>query len=156
MSYNRVVLLGNHTRDPEMRYTPKGTAVAQFTLAVNRKWKAEDGSEKDEVSFVDCNAWGRSAEVVVQWFHKGDPMLLEGRLKQETWEDKNTHQRRSAIKVVMESFSFVGSKRGGGAAPSAGVAEPAPARRLGARDTAAAGAAAEGPAAEQEPDDIPF
>ena len=106
-SFNRVIIMGNLTSDPELRYTPKGTAIAQLTLAVNRKWKSESGEKKEEVSFVDCNAWGRTAETIGQYMKKGRPLLVEGRLKQETWTDKQTQKQRSALKVVIESFSFV-------------------------------------------------
>src|SRR5271163_94030 len=122
-SFNKVILAGNLTRDPELRYTPKGTAVAQITLAVNRTWKSETGESKEEVSFVDVDVWGRQAEVIAQYMRKGRPLLVEGRLKQDTWEDKNTKQKQSKLKVVLESFSFLdsgnrGGDGGGGSAPS--------------------------------------
>jgi single-strand DNA-binding protein len=133
-SFNRVILAGNLTRDPELRYTPKGTAVCRFTLAVSRNWVGEDGQKKEEVSFIDVDAWGRQGEVVAQYMKKGRPFLVEGRLKQDTWEDKNTKQKQSKLKVVLESFSFIDSKpsdAGGGAPPpprpeasSAPAAEP--------------------------------
>src|SRR5579859_1743827 len=115
-SFNKVILAGNLTRDPELRYTPKGTAVARITLAVNRTYTAGEGGEKkEEVSFVDVDVWGRQAEVISQYMKKGRPLLVEGRLKQDTWEDKNTKQKQSKLKVVLESFSFLDSgNRGGG------------------------------------------
>ena len=149
-SFNKVILAGNLTRDPELRYTPKGTAVARITLAVNRTYTAEGGEKKEEVSFVDIDVWGRQAEVISQYMKKGRPLLVEGRLKQDTWEDKNTKQKQSKLKVVLESFSFIDSNRGGegGAAPEAPRPRPA---------TAAAPAPecgeADGPA---EGDDVPF
>jgi single-strand DNA-binding protein len=154
-SFNKVILAGNLTRDPELRYTPKGTAVAQLTLAVNRTWKTESGESKEEVSFVDVEAWGRQAEVIAQYMRKGRPLLVEGRLKQDTWEDKNTHQKQSKLKVVLESFSFIDSNRPEGGAPpsdaprrpAAGGAAPPPAKP-------AAPSEAEGPGAED--DDVPF
>ena len=98
-NFNKVILMGNLTRDPELRYTPKGTAVAKITLAVNRTWKSESGESKEEVSFVDVDVWGRQAEVIGQYMKKGRPLLVEGRLKQDTWEDKNTKQKQSKLKV---------------------------------------------------------
>jgi single-strand DNA-binding protein len=151
-NFNKVILAGNLTRDPELRYTPKGTAVARITLAVNRTWKGEDGQSKEEVSLVDVDIWGRQAEVISQYMKKGRPLLVEGRLKQDTWEDKNTKQKQSKLKVVLESFSFIDSNRGdagGGAAeaprasrPAAAVSAPAP-----------EGGEADGP---PEGDDVPF
>src|SRR5215475_13268289 len=117
-SFNKVILCGNLTRDPELRYTPKGTAVAKIGLAVNRTWVGEDGQKKEEVSFIDVEAWGRQGEVIAQYMKKGRPLLIEGRLKLDTWEDKNTKQKVSKLKVVLESFSFIDSNRGDGA-PSA-------------------------------------
>jgi single-strand DNA-binding protein len=151
MSFNKVIILGNHARDPEMRYLPKGTAVTDFTLAVNREWKSESGEKKSEVSFIDCVAFSRHAEVVAKYFHKGDPMLCEGRLKQETWEDKNGGGKRSRLKVIMESFSFVGGKK------DAGESGPAPIhnRQKTASEIAKESAApSDAPAPEE--DDVPF
>src|SRR5580698_1309576 len=132
-NFNKVIIAGNLTRDPELRYTPKGTAVARITLAVNRTFTSGEGGEKkEEVSFVDVDVWGRQAEVISQYMKKGRPLLVEGRLKQDTWEDKNTKQKQSKLKVVLESFSFIDSgNRGsdGGAPPSrpAAAASSAPA-----------------------------
>jgi single-strand DNA-binding protein len=119
-SFNKVIIAGNLTRDPELRYTPKGTAVARITLAVNRTFSNEGGEKKEEVSFIDVDAWGRQGEVIAQYLKKGRPLLVEGRLKQDTWEDKNTKQKQSKLKVVLESFSFIDSNRGdeqGGGGP---------------------------------------
>lgn len=153
-SFNKVILAGNLTRDPELRYTPKGTAVARITLAVNRVYTSGEGGEKkEEVSFVDVDVWGRQAEVISQYMKKGRPLLVEGRLKQDTWEDKNTKQKQSKLKVVLESFSFIDSNRGdsgGGGSAEAPRSRPAP---------AAAGAPApEGGEADAPPegDDVPF
>jgi single-strand DNA-binding protein len=149
-SFNKVILAGNLTRDPEVRYTAKGSAVAAFTLAVNRRWKSESGELKEEVSFIDVEAWDKRAETIAQYLKKGNPFLVEGRLKQDTWEDKNTHQKQSKLKVVLEGFSFLGTGRADNAAPAS------------ARPTAAPTAAAEAPAAaepetpEPEHDDVPF
>jgi single-strand DNA-binding protein len=150
-SFNKVLLMGNLTRDPELRYTPKGTAVAQLGLAVNRQWKSESGETKEEVTFVDIDAFGRQAEVIGQYLKKGRPIFIEGRLKLDTWDDKQTNQKRSKLKIVLESFQFLdgGRPEGGGGGGGAG----APARRPAA-------AADSAPASEPEPppvdDDVPF
>jgi single-strand DNA-binding protein len=119
-NFNKVILAGNLTRDPELRYTPKGTAVVKFGLAINRTWKNESGESKEEVTFVDVDAWGRSAEVIAQYMRKGRPILIEGRLRLDSWEDKNTHQKVSKLKVTLETFSFIDSKgpEGGGGVPT--------------------------------------
>ena len=110
VNYNKCILGGAITRDPEIRYSTKGSAVCGFGIAMNREWKSEAGEKKKEVTFVDVTVFGRQAEVVAQYFKKGSPILLEGRLKLEQWEDKQTHQKRSALKVILESFSFVNTK----------------------------------------------
>src|SRR4051794_1493601 len=99
-SFNKVILMGNLTRDPELRYTPKGTAVAKLGLAVNRVWKSETGESKEEVTFVDVDAFGRSAETIAQYCKKGRPILIEGRLRQDTWDDKQTGQKRTKLGIV--------------------------------------------------------
>ena len=151
-SFNRVILAGNLTREPELRYTPKGTAIARIGLAVNRTWKSETGEMKEEVTFVDVDAWGRQAEVIAQYLRKGRPLLMEGRLKLDQWEDKNTHQKQSKLRVVLESFTFIDSKGGGegggGDAPRARSAAPAPAT--------AAVPAGEPDVTPPEEDDVPF
>src|ERR1043166_8033959 len=111
-NFNKVILAGNLTRDPELRYTPKGTAIAKLGLAINRTWKNEAGETKEEVTFVDVDSFGRQAEVIAQYVKKGRPLLVEGRLKLDQWEDKNTHQKQSKLRVVLESFSFLDSPRG--------------------------------------------
>ena len=152
-NFNKVILAGNLTRDPELRYTPKGTAVARITLAVNRTWKSESGENKEEVSFVDVDVWGRQAEVISQYMKKGRPLLVEGRLKQDTWEDKNTKQKQSKLKVVLESFSFIDSNRGGES--GGGGSSEAPRSRPAATSPAPApeGGEADAP---PEGDDVPF
>ena len=152
-NFNRVILAGNLTRDPELRYTPKGTAIAKFGLAINRTWKTETGETKEEVTFVDVDAFGRQAEVVAQYMKKGRPFLVEGRLKLDQWEDKNTHQKQSKLKVVLEGFSFIDTKGADGGVPS-----PAPRTQPAAAAAAPAGApaAAESEAPEPEQDDVPF
>ncbi|MBM3889429.1 MAG: single-stranded DNA-binding protein, partial [Verrucomicrobia bacterium] len=93
-SFNRVILMGNLTRDPERRYTPKGTAVTEFAIAVNRTYTTESGDKKDEVHYFDIVVWGRAAENCAQYLSKGRPVLIEGRLHQDRWEDKDTHKTR--------------------------------------------------------------
>lgn len=130
-SYNQVTLIGNLTRDPEMRYTPKGTAVARVSLAINRKWRNEAGEEKEEVTFVDCDAWGKTAELVAQYTAKGDPLFVTGRLKLDTWEDKKTQEKKSRLGVVIEQMQFLrGKAEGTRTAPS----KPAPAPAATAED----------------------
>ena len=148
-SFNRVILVGNLTRDPELRYTPKGTAVAQLGVAVNRQWKSDTGEAKEEVTFVDVDAFGRQAEVIGQYLKKGRPILIEGRLKYDTWEDKQTNQKRSKLKVVLESFQFLGGGRGEGAP----AGPPAEARRPAGAGDSAPVAEPEGPPVD---DDVPF
>ena len=122
MNYNKVILLGNLTRDPEVRVTPKGTSICQFGLAVNRDYKTEGGEKQSEVTFVDVEAWGKQAETVARYCVKGRPLLIEGRLKFDQWEDKASGQKRSKLKVVLESFQFIGSKQ-----DAADAQRPAPA-----------------------------
>jgi len=117
-SFNKVILMGNLTRDPQLRYTPSQQAVCDFSLAVNRKWKSPDGQDREEVSFIDCTAWGRTAEVINQYCTKGKPLMVEGRLKQDTWDDKTTGQKRSKLNVVVETMQLLGSRDGGGAGGS--------------------------------------
>src|SRR5512137_2128728 len=108
-SFNKVILVGNLTRDPELRYTPKGLAIAKIGLAVNRTWKSETGESKEEVTFVDIDAFGKQAETIGQYLKKGRPILVEGRLRLDQWDDKQTGQKRSRLGVVMEGFQFLDS-----------------------------------------------
>jgi len=107
---NKVMLIGNLTRDPEVRYTPKGTAVTDLGLAVNRNYTTETGEKREETTFVDITLWGRQAEVVGQYMKKGRPIYIEGRLQMDTWQDKQTGQNRSKLKVVGENFQFLGGR----------------------------------------------
>ena len=104
---NKVFLLGNLTRDPEVKLLGGDRATASFGLAVNRKWKGADGEAKEEVTFVDCECWGRTAETVGQFLTKGSKCLIEGRLKLDSWEDKTTGEKRSKLKVVAEQVKFL-------------------------------------------------
>lgn len=124
-SYNKVILIGNLTRDPELRYLPKGTAVVRLGLAVNRRWRSESGEEREEVTFVDVDAFGRQAETLAQYMKKGRPLMVEGRLKLDSWEDKTTHQKKSRLGVVLESFTFLDSGNRGESGGAQGE-EPAP------------------------------
>jgi single-strand DNA-binding protein len=126
LSYNRVILLGNLTRDPELRYTPKGTAIAKIGLAVNRVWTNESGEKKEEVTFVDVDIFGRTAENVGQYIRKGGSILIEGRLKLDQWDDKQTGQKRQKLGVVAESVQFLGNKAGTTSTPARPAASPAP------------------------------
>jgi single-strand DNA-binding protein len=129
-SFNKVIIAGNLTRDPELRYTPKGTAIGVISVAVNRKWKSESGELKEEVTYVDCTAFGRTAETIGQYLNKGSPLLVEGRLRTESWDDKETGKKRSRMSVVLEGFQFLASQRDAGtdrgtAEPAAGTPAPA-------------------------------
>ena len=118
--------MGNLTRDPELRYTPKGTAVAKLGLAVNRTWRNAEGQQQDETTFVDVDAFGKQAETLGQYMQKGRPILVEGRLKLDQWEDKNTGQNRSKLGVILEKFSFVGGVQTGGNANAPQSSAPPP------------------------------
>jgi single-strand DNA-binding protein len=146
-NYNKVILIGNLTRDPELRYTPKGTAVAKIGVAINRTWRTDAGETKEEVTFVDVDAFGRQAETLGQYMKKGRPIMIEGRLRLDTWEDKQTSQKRSKLGVVMESFQFLDyggrGSEDGTAPPSRGKAAPAAAPQEGGQE----------PPAD---DDVPF
>lgn len=156
-NFNKVILAGNLTRDPELRYTPKGMAIAKFGLAVNRTWKNEAGETKEEVTFVDIDSFGRQAEIIAQYFKKGRPILMEGRLRLDTWEDKQTNQKRSKLGVVLEAFQFLDSKGSAeGGVPSAAVAEPARPRPAAAAPTAAAPAPEANEPEPPEHDEVPF
>ena len=119
-NFNKVLLVGNLTRDPELKHTPSNQAVAQIGLAGNRQYNTKDGEKREETTFVDCEAWGRTAEVMCQYLAKGRPVLVEGRLKLDQWQDKDGNNR-SKLKVVIENFQFVGGREGGGGgAPQGG------------------------------------
>jgi len=119
-SFNKVMLMGNLTRDVEIRHTSGNTAVGNFGLAVNRKFKTQSGDQREEVTFVDCEAWGRTAEVMAQYLSKGRPVFIEGRLKLDQWEDKNGGGKRSKLSVVVENFQFIDSGQGGGSGGGGG------------------------------------
>lgn len=159
MAYlNKVFLIGNLTRDPELRVTPKGTAICSFGLAVNRQYRDENGTARDETTFVDIEAWGKQGELVSKYLTKGSPCMVEGRLRLDSWEDKNSGQKRSKLKVVLDNVQFLSRGPGGGAGPQGGDmgGEPdeqprpsAPPRNMGRP----APAPDSGPGLE---DDVPF
>jgi len=112
-NFNKVLLMGNLTRDVEMRHTQNGMALAKFGMAINRKW-SQNGEQKESTCFVDCTAWGRQAEVLTQYVRKGSPLFVEGRLEYSTWEGEDG-KKRSKLEVVVENFQFVGAGKGGAA-----------------------------------------
>ena len=118
-NYNKVLLMGRLTRDIELKYTPSNQAVANIGLAVNNRYKTKDGEDKEETTFVDCEAWGRTAEVLKQYLAKGKPVFIEGRLKLDQWQDKEGGNR-SKLKVVVEGFQFIDSKGGGDGSNNSG------------------------------------
>jgi single-strand DNA-binding protein len=151
---NKVMLMGNVTRDPEIKYTPKGTAVTELGIAVNRQYTADNGEKREDTTFVDVTLWGRQAEVAAEYLKKGRPVFIEGRLQLDTWEDKQSGQKRSKIKVIGEQMQLLGSRQdsggGGGGEPSSGggsrPSRPAPPPKKTSPD----------PDLDAESDDIPF
>ena len=123
-SFNKVILLGNLTRDPEVRYTPSGSAVASFAIAVNRKYKQGDET-KEEVSYIDIVVFGKQAENCGQYLNKGDGALIEGRLQQRRWDDKETGQKRSKVEVAAQSVTFMPKRSSAGRGGGEGHPEPA-------------------------------
>ena len=110
--FNKVILMGNLTRDIEMRTTPSGQTVANFSLAVSRSWKGQDGQTQEQTSFINCVAWGKPGEIIAQYVKKGDALLVSGRLDQRSYDDKDGNKRQ-AIEVNVEDFNFVGGRGGG-------------------------------------------
>jgi single-strand DNA-binding protein len=152
-SYNKVFLLGNLTRDPEVRYTPKGSAVADLGIAVNRQYTLDTGEKREEVTFVDVTFWGRTAEVAGEYLKKGRSVFIEGRLQLDTWDDKQSGQKRSKLKVIGEGMQMLGGRPGG----SGGGDEPDEAPRGRASGGGRSAAPPKGAApAEPDDDEIPF
>jgi single-strand DNA-binding protein len=149
-SFNKVILLGNLTRDPEVRYTPKGSAVADLGIAVNRQYTLENGEKREEVTFVDVTFWGRTAEVAGEYLKKGRSVFVEGRLQLDTWDDKQSGQKRSKLKVIGETMQMLGSPRSGGAANGGDEGD-----RAGRAGKPSAPPKAAAPA-EADEDEIPF
>ena len=153
-SFNKVMIMGNLTRDPEIKYTPKGTAIADIGLAVNRTYTTDSGEKREEVTFIDVTLWGRVAEIVGEYCKKGRPLFVEGRLHLDTWDDKQTGQKKSRLGVTLESFQFLDSgNREGGGAPSAPSAPSAP---RPSRPTAPSAPAPDSDVPPHEGDDVPF
>jgi single-strand DNA-binding protein len=110
-SFNQVTLLGNITREVDVRYTPQGTAIADIGLAINRSWKNDRGEKQEETTFVDVTLWAKVAEVAAEYCHKGDPLFVSGRLHLDTWDDKQTGQRRTKLKVIGETIQLLGTRQ---------------------------------------------
>jgi len=132
-NYNKVMLMGRLTRDPEVRYSANGTAITNIGLAVNRNWRNQDGQTQEEVTFVDVTAFGKRGEAVGQYLKKGRPIFIEGHLRMDQWDDKQTGQKRSKLAIIMDAFEFIDSRGegeggggnfSGGGAPAAGGAAP--------------------------------
>jgi single-strand DNA-binding protein len=140
MNVNKVTLAGRLTRDPESRYTNSGTAITDISLAVSRFYKTEAGETRDETDFIDVTAFGRSAEIIQKHLHKGNPLFVEGRLKLDQWDDKQTGAKRSKLKVIAESMQFVGPRAEAPAPAAQQLGTPAPAGR----------------STDIEPEDVPF
>ncbi len=150
-SFNKVILMGNLTRDPEVRYTPKGSAVTDIGLAVNRVYTPEGGEKREEVTFIDITLWGRTAEIAGEYLKKGRPVLIEGRLQLDTWDDKQSGQKRSKLKVIGETMQLLGGKPGaGGGGGGEGGEEPP--RSSGGRTAPPPRPSA----SEPDDDEIPF
>lgn len=118
--FSKVIIVGNITRDPELRSTPSGTQVCGFSVAVNRNYRDGSGEQKENVSFFDCSAWGKSGEIIAQYAKKGSGILVSGRLEQRSWEDKEG-QKRSRVEIVVEDFNFIGGNDGGASSSSKGA-----------------------------------
>jgi len=168
-NFNQVILLGNLTRDPQLKYLPNQTPVVEFGLATSRKWKGPNGEDREEVTFVDCSAFARQAEVINQYCQKGKPILIQGRLKFDSWEDKQGGGKRSKLSVVVESFQLLGSRsdggQGGGGAPRDEYDQRPPQRGPAPNRGAPQGQRPQGGPPPQQPfgeeeqfkeDDIPF
>ena len=150
-SFNKVILLGNLTRDPEVRYTPKGSAVCDLGIAVNRTYTLDNGEKREEVTYVDVTLWARLAEIAGEYLKKGRPVFIEGRLQLDTWDDKQSGQKRSKLRVIGETMQLLGSRPGGGGGASEGD-EDRPSRGKAAAAPPKAAAAA----SEPDDDEIPF
>ena len=149
-SFNKVLLLGNLTRDPEVRYTPKGSAVCDLGIAVNRVYTTDGGEKREEATYVDVVLWSRLAEIAGEYLKKGRPVFIEGRLQMDSWEDKQSGQKRTKLRVVGETMQLLGSRTGGGGGPSTEAAEE---DRQSSRPSPPPKPAA---AAEPDEDEIPF
>jgi single-strand DNA-binding protein len=135
-NYNKVILIGNLTRDPQLRYTPSQMAVCDLGLAVNRRWNSKDGQQREETAFVNCTAWGRQAETIQKYMSKGQPMLVEGRLTYSQWDGPDG-KKRSKLEVTVERFQFLGGRRDAAEAggPRGGGGTGAPSRNAERQQT---------------------
>jgi single-strand DNA-binding protein len=158
---NKVMLIGNLTRDPELRHTPKGTAVSEISMAINRVWNNDQGQKQEETTFVEVTLWGRQAELAQQYLTKGRPVYIEGRLQLDSWDDKETGKKRSKLRVIGENMQFLSSGTGAGGNSGGGggnyserpqQSSSAPQQRSGPPQGASAAPADD----FQEDDDIPF
>ena len=122
-SLNKVMIIGNLTRDPELKYTPKGQAIADISLAVNRNYTTADGEKREEVTYLEVTFWGKQAEVLGQWMKKGRPLYVEGRLRLDSWEDKESGKKQSRLRITGEEFQFLGSKNDGSGSGGGGQYE---------------------------------
>src|SRR3954463_14253784 len=113
-NYNKIILVGNLTRDPQLKYLPSQMAICEFGMAVNHKFKTKTGEDREEVLFIDCSCFGKGGEIINQYCQKGKQILVEGRLKYDTWDDKNGGGKRSKHSVVVDNFQFLGGPREGG------------------------------------------
>lgn len=146
-SFNKVILLGNVTRDPQVKHTPGGMSVCELGLAINRTWFDKSSNEKkEEVTFVDVTLWGRTAEVAGEYLAKGRPVLIEGRLQLDTWDDRETGQKRSKLRVVCESMTMLGSGGNRGGSSGDGVDQS---QHQGANESASQDQ-------NYDPDQVPF
>lgn len=150
---NKVMLIGNLTRDPEVKYTPKGTAVTDAGLAINRVYTTDGGEKREDTIFVDVTFWGRTAEVVNQYCKKGSPLFVEGRLQLDSWEDKQTGQKRSKLRVVGEAIQLLGGRPSGSGSQGHPDEEAPNPQRPAPRETPSQEPA---PPQQSEDDDIPF
>ena len=153
-SYNKVLLMGNLTRDVELRYTAGNVAIAKLGLAVNDRYKDRNSGEwVDRANFIDCTAFGRTAEVINQYFQKGRPIFVEGKLRWDSWEDKQSGQKRSKLEVIIDSFEFIGDRSGGGDGQGGGGQQGGGSHSSGHEPVSASAGPAHQPISE---DDIPF
>ena len=148
-SFNKVILLGNLTRDPEVRYTPKGSAVCDLGIAVNRQYTLDSGEKREEVTYVDVVLWSRLAEIAGEYLKKGRPVFIEGRLQLDTWDDKQSGQKRSKLRVIGETMQLLGGRPPGAGGGSEGGEEGKASRGKTTPPPKPA-------AAEPDDDEIPF
>jgi single-strand DNA-binding protein len=157
-NFNKVILMGNLTRDPQLKYLPNNNPVCECGLAVNRRWRDRDGNQREEVCFVDLSVFGRQAETMNQYMSKGRPILIEGRLKYDTWTGQDG-QKRSKLSVVVENFQFVGPREGGASGGAEGYSQGSRGYEPGAGYDQAGPTPPESAETEGPPpsgDDIPF